>query len=134
MEAEFCIEALEEALTNRGRPEIFNPDQGSQFTSTAFTDVLLKASVTISMDGTDQLCCAVLRLQTAGICFLLAALTFDSARPRESVISTRPDLIPTRQSSGGQRLLEVARGYALQVEDRDQHLEALRSARIGNLA
>src|ERR1700726_2334423 len=47
----FCIEALEEALARHGRPEIFNTDQGSQFTSAAFTDVLLKAGVAISMDG-----------------------------------------------------------------------------------
>lgn len=51
VEADFCIEALEEALDRHGRPEIFNTDQGSQFTSTAFTDILLKASVKISMDG-----------------------------------------------------------------------------------
>jgi putative transposase len=51
MEAEFCIDALEEALAHHGKPEIFNTDQGSQFTSTAFTDVLLKASIAISMDG-----------------------------------------------------------------------------------
>jgi putative transposase len=51
MEADFCIEALEEALARHGRPEILNTDQGSQFTSTAFTDVLLKAGVIISMDG-----------------------------------------------------------------------------------
>ena len=40
MEADFCIEALEEALARYGKPEIFNTDQGSQFTSAAFTDVL----------------------------------------------------------------------------------------------
>jgi putative transposase len=51
MEADFCIEALEEALAHHGRPEIFNTDQGSQFTSTVFTDVLLKADIAISMDG-----------------------------------------------------------------------------------
>ena len=51
MEADFCVEALEEALAKHGRPEIFNTDQGSQFTSAAFTDVLLKAGVAISMDG-----------------------------------------------------------------------------------
>ncbi len=51
MEADFCIEALEEALAKHGRPELFNTDQGSQFTSAAFTDVLLKAGVAISMDG-----------------------------------------------------------------------------------
>jgi len=51
MEAEFCVEALEEALAKQGKPEIFNTDQGSQFTSVAFTGVLTKAGVAISMDG-----------------------------------------------------------------------------------
>jgi putative transposase len=51
MEASFCIEALEEALAKHGRPEIFNTDQGSQFTCEAFTDVLLKQDIKISMDG-----------------------------------------------------------------------------------
>jgi putative transposase len=51
LEAAFCIEALEEALARDGRPEIFNTDQGSQFTSTAFTEVLLKNEIAISMDG-----------------------------------------------------------------------------------
>ena len=51
MEVEFCIEALEEALAKYGRPEIFNTDQGSQFTSPEFTDILKKAAVRISMDG-----------------------------------------------------------------------------------
>jgi putative transposase len=51
LEAVFCIEAVEEALAGYGRPEIFNTDQGSQFTSTAFTEVLLKHEIAISMDG-----------------------------------------------------------------------------------
>lgn len=51
MEAAFCVEALEEALAKHGRPEIFNTDQGSQFTSLDFTSVLLDAKVSISMDG-----------------------------------------------------------------------------------
>ena len=51
MEAAFCVEALEEALTRHGRPEIFNTDQGSQFTGHDFTSVLLKANIAISMDG-----------------------------------------------------------------------------------
>jgi putative transposase len=51
MEAEFCVEALKEALGKHGRPEIFNTDQGSQFTSLDFTSVLLDAKVSISMDG-----------------------------------------------------------------------------------
>ncbi len=51
MDAEFCIAALEEALARYERPEIFNTDQGSQFTSSEFTDVLKAADVRISMDG-----------------------------------------------------------------------------------
>src|SRR5204863_1753006 len=49
--AEFCVEALEEALFRYGRPEIFNTDQGSQFTSNDFTGTLERHEVTISMDG-----------------------------------------------------------------------------------
>jgi len=51
MDVEFCIAALEEALAWFGRPEIFNTDQGSQFTSPRFTCVLQAAGVRISMDG-----------------------------------------------------------------------------------
>ena len=51
MEVDFCIEALEEALARFGKPEIFNTDQGSQFTSLLFTDALKAAGVKISMDG-----------------------------------------------------------------------------------
>jgi putative transposase len=51
MDADFCIEALEEALERFGRPELFNTDQGSQFTSPRFTGVLREAGVRISMDG-----------------------------------------------------------------------------------
>jgi len=51
MEADFCVEALEEALARYGKPEVFNTDQGSQFTSLAFTSVLLRERIAISMDG-----------------------------------------------------------------------------------
>ena len=51
MDTEFCVDALEEALHRYGTPEIFNTDQGSQFTSQAFTGTLEKAGVKISMDG-----------------------------------------------------------------------------------
>jgi putative transposase len=51
MQAEFCIEALEEALAKHGRPEIFNTDQGSQFTGEALTGVLTANAIAISMDG-----------------------------------------------------------------------------------
>ena len=51
MEAAFCVETLEEALANHGKPEIFNTDQGSQFTGSAFTGVLANSGIAISMDG-----------------------------------------------------------------------------------
>ena len=51
LSADFCIEALEEALAHHGRPEIFNSDQGSQFTSIDFIKVLQAAEIAISMDG-----------------------------------------------------------------------------------
>ena len=51
MEADFCVEALEEAMASHGKPEIFNTDQGSQFASEAFTRVLIENDIQISMDG-----------------------------------------------------------------------------------
>ena len=51
MEADFCVEALEEALARHGKPDIFNTDQGSQFTGAAFTGVLANNGIAISMDG-----------------------------------------------------------------------------------
>jgi putative transposase len=51
LSADFCIEALDEALARHGTPEIFNTDQGSQFTSVDFTGVLADAGIAISMDG-----------------------------------------------------------------------------------
>ena len=50
MDVDFCVEALAEAL-GKGRPEVFNTDQGSQFTSEAFTGMLLGQGIQISMDG-----------------------------------------------------------------------------------
>ncbi len=51
MDSGFCVDCLEQALHSHGTPEIFNTDQGSQFTSAAFTGVLLKKGIAISMDG-----------------------------------------------------------------------------------
>ena len=51
MEASFCVDTLEEALARHGKPEIFNTDQGSQFTGLAFTGVLIENGIAISMDG-----------------------------------------------------------------------------------
>ena len=51
LDTDFCLEGLEEALGGDKMPEIFNTDQGSQFTSKAFTDSLLKKGIRVSMDG-----------------------------------------------------------------------------------
>jgi len=51
LDAGFCVDCLEAAIKVYGRPEIFNTDQGSQFTSDSFTGVLIKNGITISMDG-----------------------------------------------------------------------------------
>jgi putative transposase len=51
MEAAFCVETLEDALARHGKPDIFNTDQGSQFTGQAFTGVLAYNGIAISMDG-----------------------------------------------------------------------------------
>jgi putative transposase len=51
MDAEFCVEALKEALATYGTPQIFNTDQGSQFTSGDGIDLLSDAKIKISMDG-----------------------------------------------------------------------------------
>ena len=51
MEPDFCVEALEDAIAKYGKPEIFNSDQGSQFTSNDFTKVLKTNKIEISMDG-----------------------------------------------------------------------------------
>ena len=51
MDTDFCVSALEEALEKYGKPKIFNTDQGSQFTSNAFTGILAESGIAISMDG-----------------------------------------------------------------------------------
>ena len=51
LEAGFCLDAVEEALARHGRPDIFNTDQGSQFTSAGFTGLLLGNAIAVSMDG-----------------------------------------------------------------------------------
>ena len=55
MEAAFCVETLEDALAHHDKPDIFNTDQGSQFTGVAFTGVLADNGITISMDGKRRL-------------------------------------------------------------------------------
>jgi putative transposase len=78
LEVAFCLEAVEEALARHGRPEIFNTDQGSQFTSQDFTGLLFDNAIAISMDGK-----AAWRCQSASVSFF----HFDA--PRGSRFSTR---------------------------------------------
>ena len=65
MEASFCVETLEDALARHGKPELFNTDQGSQFTGAAFTGVLASHSIAISMDGKGA--CAGQRVRRAAL-------------------------------------------------------------------
>jgi putative transposase len=65
MDKEHCIETLNMAMRNYGRPEIFNSDQGSQFTSRAFTDLLKNNNIKTSMDGKERC------LDNAKLCQLL---------------------------------------------------------------
>ncbi|MBP7016927.1 MAG: transposase family protein, partial [Smithella sp.] len=51
LDISFCVDAVEEAIAHYGCPEIFNTDQGSQFTAEVFTDTLQSNNITISMDG-----------------------------------------------------------------------------------
>ena len=55
LDTQFCVESLKEAIQTHGTPEIFNTDQGAQFTSEAFIDVLKDHNIKISMDGKGQL-------------------------------------------------------------------------------
>ena len=54
LDARFCVEVLEEALQTYGKPEIFNSDQGAQYTSEEFTGALKNHAIKISMDGKDR--------------------------------------------------------------------------------
>src|SRR5450432_1298996 len=51
MQAAFCVETLEDAMARHGKPEIFNTDQGSQFTGAAYTGLLISNGIAVSMDG-----------------------------------------------------------------------------------
>jgi putative transposase len=107
---DFCVEGLQEAIHTYGRPDIFNTDQGSQFTSLAFTSLLKAHGIQISMDGTG--CCAITSLSSGSgrqsntkrsICGLTrpvqmaqqhsaSYLTFyNQRRPHQALGDTTPD-------------------------------------------
>ena len=125
MEAVFCVDCLEEALRAYGKPEIFNSDQGSQFTSTSFTDVLKREGITISMDGRgrafDNL--FVERLWRslkyediylkgyAGMGELALGLTeyfvfYNGERPHQSLGNRTPDRVYASRQGGGAMIVD----------------------------
>lgn len=96
MDTAFCVAALREALAIHGRPEIFNTDQGSQFTSPRFTDVLKDVGIRISMDGRGRW------MDNVFIERLWRSLKhewglnrwigyYNSARPHSALVSRTPD-------------------------------------------
>ncbi len=82
MDVSFCVSALEEALARLGKPEIFNTDQGSQFTSAVFTGTLAASSIRIPMDGGPL---GQQRLHRAGVEQLASPIY---ARPRLALCTT----------------------------------------------
>ncbi len=125
MDAVFCVDCLEEALRHHGTPEIFNSDQGSQFTSLAFTEVLKRAGVVISMDGRGRAFDNIFveRLWRsvkyediylkgyATMGELVIGLTayfafYNEERPHQSLSNQTPDAVYQTASGGGAMILE----------------------------
>ncbi len=125
MEAAFCVDCLEDALRTHGRPEIFNSDQGSQFTSTAFTDVLKREGVVISMDGRGRVFdnifverlwrsvkhedvylkgYATLGELTVGLAEYFAF--YNGERPHQSLSDKTPDVVYRTAIGGGALILD----------------------------
>ena len=125
MDAAFCVDCLEDALETYGKPEVFNSDQGSQFTSIAFTDVLKREGVTISMDGrgraldnifVERLWRSVkyedIYLKGYGtMCELTLGLTeyftfYNHERPHQSLASQTPAQVYKSAQGGGALILD----------------------------
>ncbi len=81
MEAAFCVETLEDALARHGKPEIFNTDQGSQFTGTAFTGLLASHGIAISMDGKGAWREADISTSTIAVAHIRALTTAPRIKP-----------------------------------------------------
>ena len=125
MDASFCVDCLEEALRNYGKPEIFNSDQGSQFTSDSFTGVLKREEITISMGGRGRAFDNIFveRLWRnvkyedvylkgyATVGELLLGLSdyfvlYNSERPHMSLQYKTPDLVYASASGGGAMIID----------------------------
>ncbi len=125
MDASFAVDCLEDALRRYGRPEIFNSDQGAQFTSNAFTDVLKREDVTISMDGRGRALDNIFveRLWRsvkyediyikgyARVGELMAGLTdyfsfYNSERPHQALSNLTPDHVYASGQGGGATIVD----------------------------
>lgn len=125
LEAGFCVDCLEDALRVHGRPAVFNTDQGSQFTSAAFTKVLLDAGIAISMDGRGRALDNIFveRLWRtvkyedvylkgyASLPELLLGLTayfafYNGERPHQSLGDRTPDDVYRSRDGGGARIVD----------------------------
>jgi putative transposase len=135
MEASFCIEALEEALSRNEKPEIFNTDQGSQFTSEAFTGRLKEEGIKISMDGKGRwrdnvFVERVWRSIKYGEVYLHAYASvseartsigrylefYNSIRPHSSLKALTPDQVPLDLRPDGKMKLKMEVAVELQQE------------------
>jgi len=125
MDASFCVDCLEEALRAYGKPDIFNSDQGAQFTSLAFTGVLQREDITISMDGRGRAFDNIFveRLWRnvkyedvylngyATMGELIVGLTqyfsyYNAERPHQSLDYKTPDVVYASASGGGAVIIE----------------------------
>ena len=125
LDSGFCVDCLEQALQTYGTPEIFNTDQGCQFTSEAFTGVLLKEGITISMDGrgraldnifVERLWRSVKHEDVylkgyATMSDLLIGLTeyfvlYNTERPHQSLGYDTPDQVYRTANGGGARIVD----------------------------
>lgn len=131
MEATFCVDCLEDALRVFGTPEVFNTDQGSQFTSGAFTGALKREGITISMDGrgrafdnifVERLWRSVKHEDVylngyASMGDLLAGLTryfafYNDERPHQSLGYSTPDAVYRAAQGGGALIIDRYPGAA----------------------
>lgn len=125
MDASFCVDCLQDAITHFGKPDIFNSDQGSQFTSDAFTGVLIENGITISMDGRGRALDNIFveRLWRTvkyeeiylnkhdSMPGLLVGLTdyfvyYNDARPHQSLGYETPSTVYKNATSGGAKIVD----------------------------